>query len=219
MNLSSATVPVRTLLVFLFAGSFLVLAVMPLEAMLRDPASLGRWAFLRQLAYLPLIPQIVHGTVFASLALLSVWALSPLASVRSSILVACGGALFWKPACVMTLLADTMSWSDNRVTLKSLLRLRKIETATNRKAQVQCPQLPALASSAASDWLIGYLEELSEEVVNLELSFVELGGDSLMAVDLLDGLFESFRVDLSIEDFMQAERLNDIVAYLQATGD
>jgi VanZ family protein len=65
---------------------------MPLKAMFRDPAGLGRLAFFRQLAYLPLVPQIVHVAVFACLTLLGAWALTPLASMRSSILVACGGA-------------------------------------------------------------------------------------------------------------------------------
>ena len=92
MALSNASVPVRTLFVLLFAGSFLALAVMPLEAMLRDPAGLGRLVFFRQLASLPLVPQTVHVAVFACLTLLCAWALIPLASVRSSILIACGGA-------------------------------------------------------------------------------------------------------------------------------
>ena len=89
----NATVTFRALLVLLFAGSFLVLAVMPLVAMLRDPAGLGGFAFFQQLAGVSLVPQLVHVSVFAGLTLLGAWALKPVAAVRFSILVAFGGAV------------------------------------------------------------------------------------------------------------------------------
>ena len=85
---SNMTVPVRWLFVLLFAASFLMLAVMPLEAMLRDPAGLGRSPFLRLLADLPMVPQIVHLGTFAGLTFLCAWALQPLASIRASLVVA-----------------------------------------------------------------------------------------------------------------------------------
>ena len=89
---SNMTVPVRWLFVLLFAASFLMLAVMPLEAMLRDPAGLGRSPFLRLLTDLPMVPQIVHLGTFAGLTFLCAWALEPLASIRACVLAAFVGA-------------------------------------------------------------------------------------------------------------------------------
>ena len=55
--------------------------------------------------------------------------------------------------------------------------------------------------------------------MDLQRSFVELGGDSMAAVELLDKLFETFGVDLSLDEFMQTKNMSDIVTLLATAGD
>lgn len=118
---------------------------------------------------------------------------------------------------VLAVLADPMSWQEAGTELTTPRHRPQPSTAQATSAAAH-PQhvIGALQPAAAgAQWLIGYLEDQLDTDIDVDRSFVDLGGDSMLAVDLLDELFETFGVDLSIEAFMEAERLSDVLAELR----
>jgi len=103
-------------------------------------------------------------------------------------------------------LADPLCWPDIGQTVELPVGVPSFDAKTSEQ---QTPPLGGQAAEADIDaWLISALNnELGLAIEDLTDGFIDCGGDSVMAVELLDLAISEFGVEFDLDEFLEAETL------------
>ena len=109
---------------------------------------------------------------------------------------------------ILAALADPLTWPE----IGQNIHLPDNQPSFYRSRILQ-PSAPVESLSAQADfsgWLIDILRhELGLEVQDLSNGFLDAGGDSVTAVELLDRTMSEFGLEFSIDDFLDAPSMAD----------
>jgi acyl transferase domain-containing protein/acyl carrier protein len=91
---------------------------------------------------------------------------------------------------------DAMVTSENRVKVaKTIINLSEVNPVETLVCQI-------------------YMDILGDEVDKNDLTFFELGGNSLMAIQLIQSLRENFKIDISMRGFYQKSSVSEISRFI-----
>jgi len=121
---------------------------------------------------------------------------------------------------VLAGLADPITWSEVGLQVNMPQHTAQFETSAQVEQPAQMQQdgggQAAVNISTFLAWVANQYTESFDLEADLSGSFIDMGGDSVMAVELLDAANEEFALDYSLDDFLDAESVTDFFAGLLA---
>ena len=107
---------------------------------------------------------------------------------------------------VLAGLAEPVTWSDVGQKLAKPAHRPQFETPTPQLGRDADTETTVDLASFLT-WVARQYTEVFEMDPDLSLGFVDSGGDSVMAVELLDAANEEFDVDYSLDDFLDCDNV------------
>ncbi len=117
---------------------------------------------------------------------------------------------------VLAGLADPLMWADAGWTVGMPQHPPQFETAAAAETSGSPGVVPAVDIDTFLSWVAGQYTDSFDLEANLACSFVDVGGDSVMAVELLDAVNEEFDLDYSLDDFLDSANVKDFFTALLA---
>ncbi|MEM7101233.1 MAG: TauD/TfdA family dioxygenase [Pseudomonadota bacterium] len=108
---------------------------------------------------------------------------------------------------VLAGLADPLSWSEVNATILTPCATPQYQVSSDASDKNEAANATVELNTFLS-W-IGKQYETEELESDLSVSFIDAGGDSVIAVEILDAANEEFGVDYSLDDFLDADSVED----------